>query len=360
MGEVLDVQFHAGSRFPVPETDRWQPPTGQVTYVHPESAYVTSSGPSLALWLDLEIARAAGQQRVLVLRFLQRDRYLLSPLTDWQDLEQALAVTLVFTMPEDGTVQQLYLAVPYAAFPPRGGGRVSLEIAVHEQSGYLDALAHVPIDLPDDIARVPDLLSVTTHTLVALSRAVDGSLSPEEEVEILALMIEHHGLDETGEQAIRRILATAVDTFHTPASLVQALRDRLPADDAERFVEVLYAAARADGDVQPNEQAFIDELLHGLELYDHVKRGPEGLEDCWIELEIPPTMTWEAVRAAYKARIKDYHPDRVTSLAIGFRDYATRRSAAINDAYVRLKGVLRPEESAEIATDDDPTDSSHS
>lgn len=356
MGEVLDVQFHAGSRFPVPETDRWQPPTGQVTYVHPESAYVTSSGPSLALWIDLEIARAAGQPRVLVLRFLQRDRYLLSPLADWQDLEQQLAVTLVFTMPADGTVQQLYLAVPYAAFPPRGGGRVNLEIAVHEHSGVLDALGHIPIDLPDDIARVPDLLSVTTHTLVALSRAVDGSLDVDEEVEILALMIEHYGLDDTGEQAIRRILATAVDTFHTPATLAEALRDRLPAEDAVRFVEVLYIAARADGDVQPAEQAFIDELLALLGVYDQVKRGPEGFEECWVELELAPTPSWDAVRAAYRARIKDYHPDRVSNLAVGFRDYATHRTAAVIEAYGRLKLALRADEAAEGRDDDDPTD----
>lgn len=356
MGEVLDVQFHSGSRFPVPETDRWQPPTGQITYVHPESAYVTSSGPSLALWLDFDIARAAGQERILVLRFLQRDRYLLSPLTDWQDAEQNLAVTLVFTMPADGTVQQLYLAVPYAAFPPRGGGRISLEIAIHERSGYLDALGHVPIDLPEDVARVPDLLSVTTHTLVALSRAVDGSLDVDEEVEILALMIEHYGLDETGEQAIRRILATAVDTFHTPASLAEALRDRLPAEDAPRFVEVLYIAGRADGEIQPSEQAFIDDLLALLGLYDHIKRGPEGLEDCWAELELAPTQSWDAVRAAYRARIKDYHPDRVESLAVGFRDYATRRTGAIIDAYGRLKLALRADETPEGQEDDDPTE----
>jgi DnaJ like chaperone protein len=351
-------EFHPGSQFPLPEADRWHPPTGQVTWVHAENAYVTSSGPSLALWVDFDVARAAGQQQIVVIRLQQRDRYVLSSLTTWQDAEANLAATLVVTMPDAGAISQLYLALPYAAFPTRFGGTVRVEVAVHDPGGDLNAIGHFPIELPADVDRVPDVLTVTTHALVAIARAVDGALDPDEEIEILALMIEHYGLDELGENAIRRILATAQTTFHSPQTLAEVLAGLIQPDDGARFVDLIYAAARADGEVQPPEQAFIDDLLALLGIYDHVRRGPEGFEDCWEHLEIAPTIDWPEIKAAYRQRVRDYHPDRVQNLAKGFHDYANRRMAGINDAYSRLKDALSdaPDELDEADGAEEPTD----
>jgi DnaJ like chaperone protein len=55
---------------------------------------------------------------------------------------------------------------------------------------------------------------------------------------------------------------------------------------------------------------------------------------CWHEvLEVSETASIEEIRAAYRAKIGQYHPDRVTGLGAEFREIAERRSKEINVAY---------------------------
>ena len=54
----------------------------------------------------------------------------------------------------------------------------------------------------------------------------------------------------------------------------------------------------------------------------------------WFEvLEVTPAASLEEIKAAYRAKISSYHPDRVASLAWEFRELAEERSKMINDAY---------------------------
>lgn len=51
---------------------------------------------------------------------------------------------------------------------------------------------------------------------------------------------------------------------------------------------------------------------------------------------IPPSATREAIRAAYKARMKEYHPDKVASLGEELQELAHRKSLEIQKAYEQL------------------------
>jgi uncharacterized membrane protein YkvA (DUF1232 family) len=58
--------------------------------------------------------------------------------------------------------------------------------------------------------------------------------------------------------------------------------------------------------------------------------------DPYEVLSIPPSATREAIRAAYKARMKEYHPDKVAFLGEELQELAHRKSLEIQKAYEQL------------------------
>jgi DnaJ like chaperone protein len=53
----------------------------------------------------------------------------------------------------------------------------------------------------------------------------------------------------------------------------------------------------------------------------------------WEVLETSERATLEEVKAAYRAKVRKYHPDRVNDLATEFQDLADRKMKEINQAY---------------------------
>jgi DnaJ domain len=71
---------------------------------------------------------------------------------------------------------------------------------------------------------------------------------------------------------------------------------------------------------------------HGSEPTGPVTQG----EACEL-LGVSPGCTKEELAAAYRRRISQWHPDKLETMAQELKDYATRRTARINEAYERLK-----------------------
>lgn len=350
----MSVVVQSGSEIPPTAADPWNPPQGEVHWLDADPTAVSTSGPSLGLSVDFSVPSAAGRPQLVVVRVAANGEYLPANHPDWQDPDGNLAVTATVHLPEDGAAEDVRIVVPYAAFPHEAGGAVHVEIAVHDPTGPLAAHAWMAVELPDDVDRVPDVLTVTAHTLVALVRAAGDEVSRDELHVIRTLLRDNFDLDPLGEIALRRILRTANEVRHSPETLAEALTPVLPAEAQLRFVNLLYACARADGVIEPGEQAFIDALLALIDVHDHERLGPEALRPCWDELELAPGATWEEVKKAYKQMIRDYHPDRVQSLAAGFQDYATRRTAAINGAYAQLRDALDRPTTVEVELEPEP------
>ncbi len=58
--------------------------------------------------------------------------------------------------------------------------------------------------------------------------------------------------------------------------------------------------------------------------------------DPYKVLGIPPSATREAIRAAYKARMQEYHPDKVDHLGEELQELAHRKALEIQKAYQQL------------------------
>jgi DnaJ-domain-containing protein 1 len=66
----------------------------------------------------------------------------------------------------------------------------------------------------------------------------------------------------------------------------------------------------------------------------------QGREHNLPSWEYPDTL--EEVKAAYRAKVRKYHPDRVNDLATEFQELADRRMKEINQAYERACRIKCP------------------
>ena len=67
------------------------------------------------------------------------------------------------------------------------------------------------------------------------------------------------------------------------------------------------------------------------------KPSPPPLAQAYAALGLTSSASPEQVRAAFREKAKEYHPDRVASLAPEFREVAERRMKEINGAYEAIK-----------------------
>ncbi len=68
---------------------------------------------------------------------------------------------------------------------------------------------------------------------------------------------------------------------------------------------------------------------------------PPGIDDPFAVLGIPPTVTLEEAKAAWRSLVAKYHPDKVAHLAEEFRELAERRTREINGAFDEVERQLR-------------------
>ena len=58
-------------------------------------------------------------------------------------------------------------------------------------------------------------------------------------------------------------------------------------------------------------------------------------------LELKDNYTFDDVKTSYKNKMKDYHPDKVASLADEFRELAEEKSKILNEAYDFFKNKFK-------------------
>ena len=63
--------------------------------------------------------------------------------------------------------------------------------------------------------------------------------------------------------------------------------------------------------------------------------------DWWTVLEVSPDTGADEIRGAYRRKIRQYHPDRVSGVAPEFLELAERRTKALNAAYSQAMRAQR-------------------
>ena len=112
-------------------------------------------------------------------------------------------------------------------------------------------------------------------------------------------------------------------------------------DTLHDLMDGLLHIAAADGEVHPGEDAFLSRCaeLFGLDPARYARqRAQTAGDDPWAALGLEPGADPQAVRARWRALVRETHPDRL--IARGLPEEAVRlataRLARINEAYERI------------------------
>ena len=129
------------------------------------------------------------------------------------------------------------------------------------------------------------------------------------------------------------------------AELVQTLMVRAPWVEPQAIVEAMVDVALADGIVHPNEVSAVREVteLFGvgdeewLELAEHYGLDvADKLRQHRDILGVGSDASAAEIKAAWRARVQEYHPDKHSSLPKEFRDLAREMTKKINEAKAAL------------------------
>jgi len=150
--------------------------------------------------------------------------------------------------------------------------------------------------------------------------------------------------DEAHAARVFNLARQDVSGFDAYARKIAALFP--PGDPVLRDVmEGLFRIALADGDFHPDEEAFLAEVAAIFGLSDRCFAAlraqfvTAAAPDPFAVLEIDPAATLAEARAAYRAAVRESHPDALR--ARGLPDEALRtaedRMKALNDAWAQVQ-----------------------
>ncbi len=111
----------------------------------------------------------------------------------------------------------------------------------------------------------------------------------------------------------------------------------------EDILDALFAIAMADGEFHPNEEVFLRECAAIFEVGEDCyvtlqSRWVPERWNAWAVLDMAPTQDAEAVRAKYRAEVRQAHPDAMIGRGVPVEmvELANRRLADLNRAYEEI------------------------
>ena len=188
--------------------------------------------------------------------------------------------------------------------------------------------------------------TIAAIALAAKMARADGYASPDEFATFQRLFQVPENEQANAERFYRMAQGS---TAGFEAYAIQAAALLGPASPVlEDLLEALLLIAVTDG-VHPDEMTYLDAVAarFGFDAaaYARIKARyiAPSADDPYVVLGIEPGASPEAVKAAYRALVKDYHPDR--HMADGtppeFLRVAEHRMAAINGAYAAIAKRVR-------------------
>jgi DnaJ like chaperone protein len=112
----------------------------------------------------------------------------------------------------------------------------------------------------------------------------------------------------------------------------------------EELLDALFHIARADGDLSPEEIAFLDKVarIFGLSHIDFERLAAAHAgdrADAYAVLGVARTASDAEIKAAHRRLVQENHPDRLTAQGMPkeFVDIATEKTARINAAFDHIR-----------------------
>ncbi len=125
-------------------------------------------------------------------------------------------------------------------------------------------------------------------------------------------------------------------------TLGKTIRELVDPGELSNVMVLLVAIAKADGLVAPEEMEILRQASRGMgwsesRFAEFAQEHRLMLRAPWSILGLAQGASAAEVKAAYRAKMKSYHPDRVNQLPEEFQKLAHQKSLEIQEAYAALR-----------------------
>ena len=235
------------------------------------------------------------------------------------------------------------------------GGPIGALIGVFAGHNLLDKSPGAGRTLGEDgeSDRLPDqaVFAAGVIALAAKLAKADGVVR-ETEIRVLRTVFPPGEVDQASVAALYNEAKQTSEGFEEYAEQLYAVFRRRPAVLVQ-VLEILFAVALADGDLNRAEEAFLNrvaaifrfppqlvEMVRKRHEFSGARAGAHEPteEDNLAILGLGPDTTNEEIKRKYRELVRENHPDRLVAqgMAEEFVNQATERLKAINAAYDRL------------------------
>lgn len=267
---------------------------------------------------------------------------LLRGVVPFTDQDGHFAASTIVT--DDGHVIACYIPFGFAV---RTGRPAITRVLTIGETGVLGA-SHFELDWPHRTPSRVRLLRPLVAAAMRVARA-DGSLAREEVAQVRERIVSSFELDGAEREVLRDLMK--LPDSRSMRELAEQVQLRLPDLNVVDVIGFLAQVAHADGSVHSAEVACIREFAVACGATEDewgqvqeqfgLRTSERRLSELLAVFGLSPGASEPEIKAAYRNKMRDYHPDTVAHLAPEFQEVAVRKSQELNDAYGALRGLMR-------------------
>ena len=174
----------------------------------------------------------------------------------------------------------------------------------------------------------------------------DGKVTQVEIKIVEGFMRDHLRLDKQARMFAINIFNRAKDDAYPYSQYASEFSRHFQNDQNMRMVlfEMLFQVAAADGTVHHAEEHLLEETVRYLNIPHHLfeelkARLAPSADPAYVVLGLTPEATDAEVKKAYRAKVMEFHPDKIVSKGLPeeFLKFAEEKFKEVNEAYETIK-----------------------
>lgn len=186
----------------------------------------------------------------------------------------------------------------------------------------------------------------STFAMLGKMAKADGAVSQAEIQVVEKFMRDHLRLDKTARMFAVNIFNRAKDDAYPYSQYADEFTRHFYNDQNMRMVlfEILFQVAAADGALHQAEERLLQDALGHLNIPSHLfdelrNRLAPSADPAYVILGLTPDATDAEVKKAYRAKVMEYHPDKIISKGLPeeFLKFAEEKFKEANEAYEKIK-----------------------
>jgi DnaJ like chaperone protein len=186
----------------------------------------------------------------------------------------------------------------------------------------------------------------STFAMLGKMAKADGKITQAEIKVVESFMRSHLQLDKQARMFAINIFNRAKDDAYPYSQYASEFARHFQNDRNMRMLlfEIVFQVAAADGSLHHTEEQLLKETIRYLKIPSHLfeelkARLAPSVDPAYAVLGLTPEATDAELKKAYRAKVMEYHPDKIVSKGLPeeFLKYAEEKFKEANQAYESIK-----------------------